>query len=258
MADDQDTKTEKHEFTSGIKKPGGGTYRYTAKERLFVYHYMTDPRHVAVKACREAGYNAISDASFRVIASNLLKKPHIIAAINHAFESLTMPKMEVLFRLGVIAQGSVEDLLNDDDEFDIELARRNGKAALIRKMKIKRTRRVVEQIVPEESFPTEDPRVMVIQGDGERREQLESSIIFEEITFEIHDPLRALELIGKHGRLFTDKLEHSGPEGVPLPDKPANVTIILPDNGRGDATARPATRATKKTTQDKDPEIKDA
>lgn len=261
MAKTKDEKTETLDFTSGIKKPGGGNYTYTGKERMFVYHYMTDPRHVATDACRNAGYNATTSGSFRVIASNLLKKPHIIAAVNAGFESLAMPKFEVLYRLGFIAAGSVEDLLNDDDEFDMSLARKNGTAGLIRKVKIKRTRRVVEQIVPDEMFETEDPRVKLLAGDGERREQIESSVIFEEITYEIHDPLRALELIGKHGKLFVDKFEHTGADGKDLPEAPATVAIFLPDNGRDDVTlpAQPAraTRATKKTTREGG-DVKDA
>ena len=41
-----------------------------------------------------------------------------------------------------------------------------------------------------------------------------------------NDKIRALELLGKHLKLFTDKVEHSGADGAPM------VLITLPDNGR--------------------------
>ena len=34
--------------------------------------------------------------------------------------------------------------------------------------------------------------------------------------FELHDPVRALELLGKAQKMFTDRHEHSGPDGSPI------------------------------------------
>jgi hypothetical protein len=67
---------------------------------------------------------------------------------------------------------------------------------------------------------------------------IQKAIIQEKIEFEIHDPLRALELIGKHERLFIDRSELTGKDGTPLiPEDSGRVIVYLPDNGRGDAKA---------------------
>lgn len=220
MAEDnpKDALYQKLLFTDQIRDRKGKLFRYTFKEAQFVFHYLTDGKHIGSRSAKLAGYEANTDLAFRVIASNLLKKPHIIAAINKAFESLTMPKMEVLFRLGRIAAGSIEDLLNEDNELDLEKARENESIGLLRKVEIKRTRREIKRT----AIDTPD--------DGEP-EILESSIIDETIKFEIHDPLRALELLGKNGKLFVEKFEHTGKDGRELPE-PAKVVVYLPDNGR--------------------------
>lgn len=216
----EDQQNEKGAFTDRIPDPDrpGSFYEYTAKEKLFVNAYLTDAKFVGSTAARMAGYNAGSDLAFRVIASNVMKKPRIRAAINEAFESLTMPKFEILFRLARIASGSLEDVLNDDGEFDIDVARDRDTAHLLKKIQI--TRDVVEVKASSNETP-----------DGD--ETIERSIFKETIKFEIHDPLRALELLGKHSKLFADKIEVTGKDGQPLND-PANVVIYIPDNGRGD------------------------
>lgn len=43
------------------------------------------------------------------------------------------------------------------------------------------------------------------------------------VEFELHDPVKALELIGKHHKLFTEKVEHSGEIGV------IGIDFIMPE-----------------------------
>jgi hypothetical protein len=241
-----DNKTELAHFCDGIRDPAGKLYHYTHREKLFVFHYLTDDRHVAVNAVREAGYGCTTYGSTRQMASEILRRPKIQAAINKAFESLVMPKMELLHRLSKVAGGSVEDVLNENDEFDMAYARKAGTAFLLKKVKIERD--VVE---------VKSETVGVLPGDeGEGEPEIfERSIIKEKVTFEIHDPLRAIEMLGKHARLFNENIQHLNRDGEPA-DQPAAVVIHLPDNGRGDATLskkKPARTRGRSETQTDEP-----
>lgn len=202
----KDQRHETQSFTDGIRDASGRLYKYTYKESAFVYHYLTDAGYCGTRAAKMAGYNCTTPGSFRNVSANLLKKDHIRAAINAAFEALTMPKHEILFRLGRIAAGDIVDVMNDDNDLDLNAARDRGTSFLIKKVEIKRARRADDD-----------------------------QVIDETVKFEIHDPLRALELLGKHSRLFVERVESTGKDGRPLiPENPASVIVYLPDNGRGD------------------------
>jgi phage terminase small subunit len=219
---------ERFGFTDGITDAAGKPYAYDLRERLFVYHYLSDPRHIASTAAEKAGYSATTNDGLRVRASILLKRESIKAAINAAFESLALPKMEIIYRLGRIAAGSIEDVLNEDNELDLDQARERGTAFLLKR--IKRTRDVIEI----KSVKTG------IDAEGEDVD-LEKIIVKEKVEFEIHDPLRALELLGKNGRLFVENIQKLDRHGDPTDaEDPATVIFYLPDNGRGDGDGRPA------------------
>jgi phage terminase small subunit len=49
------------------------------------------------------------------------------------------------------------------------------------------------------------------------------------IRLKTHDKVKALELIGKHLGMFTDKIEVTGKDGAAL-----SVTVYMPSNGRND------------------------
>lgn len=221
----EDVRTQRESFTDKVPNPDkpGNIYKYSAKEKLFVFHYLTDAEFNGSAAAKLAKYKAGSDLSFRVIASNLLKKPKIKAAINVTFEALTMPKFEVLYRIGRIAAGDLNDLLDDAGNFSIEAARERGTTHLLKKVSITRSRREVK-------------RTEVDTPDDAPAEFIESSIIDETIKFEIDDRLKALELLGKHSGVFPDsRISVRTGSGSAEVDEPANVVIFIPDNGRGDA-----------------------
>ncbi len=44
----------------------------------------------------------------------------------------------------------------------------------------------------------------------------EQTTVYDKIEFVLHDKMRALELIGRHLKMFVDKLEHSGAIGLKL------------------------------------------
>lgn len=222
-------------YTEDVRNEKGEPYEYTAKEKKFIAAYLNDPKHNATNAAASAGYKSDVPGTIRAQASRMMARPHIRAAINQAFESLAMPKMEIIHRLARIAAGSIADVMNDDNELDLDLARDNGTDWLIRK--IERRRDIVE-------VKTED----LDTPDGEVR--LERSIVRETVKFEIHDPLRALELLGKSSRLFIERVEATGKGGAALiPDGP-KVVFYLPDNGRGDADGE--TAAERSANDDRD------
>lgn len=220
-----DPKTEFASFCDGIRDPEGKVYKYTDRERLFVFHYLTDAGFVASKAVEMSGYQTSTPSSTRQMATEILRRPKIKAAINNAFDALVMPKTELLHRLSEIARGSVEDLLDDRDEFSMRQARVTGKANLIRKFKIERD--VIEVKTEKVDLPED------AEGDAEI---FERSIIKERVSFEIHDPLKAIELLGRNFRLFPAGVQNFDAKGEPSDAPPATVIIELPDNGRGDTT----------------------
>lgn len=223
------------DFCDRINNPAGGFYKYTPKERRYVRYYLTEAAFNQSKAAELAGYHPQQVSGYRTIACQLMKKPHILAAINRAFEALAMPKYEVIYRLGDIARGSLADVMNDDNELDLDLARRRGTFHLLKKVKIKRTKKIVEQVEEGESTELMNNRQRGPTIE-KSRDTIETSIVFEEIYFEIHDPLKAFEMLGKHGKLFTDKIDLAGAEGQPLIGEGAQVSIYLPDNGRDDTS----------------------
>jgi phage terminase small subunit len=225
-----------YSFTANVVDPAtGDPYEYTAKEILFITEYMSDDRHVATSAAEKAGYKSKSAGGMRVIASEVMARPRVRAAINQAFEALAMPKMEILFRLARIAGGSITDVLNDDNELDLDRAKAIGTDVLIKK--IERRRDVVEVKATETTG-----------GQDGESERLERMIIKETVKFEIHDPLRALDMLGKNARLFVDQLQTLGKDGKPAdPNGPApQVVLYLPDNGR---QAEPAANKAERTSR---------
>lgn len=220
-------------YTDGVLDHKGNPHHFTAKEKKFVAEYMNDPRHVAWIAAKAAGFgvDGTKDATFRVIASQLMAKDNVRSAINQAFESLTMPKFETLFRISTIAAGSIDDVLDTDGNFSIDVARERGSHILLKKIEIDR------DVIEVKESGGDDP--------------LERSVIKEKVKIQIHDPLRALELLGRHGKLFASNIELPGGGRVSIPEGDGTqVVFYIPDNGRGDADGEPESESkrTKKQT----------
>lgn len=149
-------------------------WRPTAKQRLFVAEYAACLN--ATQAAIRAGY---SERTARSIAAGLMRKPHILAAIDACFKALTMPATEILTRLTDIARGDIGDFINDTGRVDIAAVRRAGKLHLIRKI------------------------TATAKG---------------EITIELMDAQSALIQLGRHYKLFTDKFELDGVDLATLAD----------------------------------------
>jgi phage terminase small subunit len=155
------------------------------KQQVFVDEYLACLN--AAEAARRAGY---SEKTARSIGAENLTKPDIAEEIKRRVAERAMPAEEVLDRLGRMARGDMSDFwdIPDDGKPVLSLSgeRARDKLHLIRKLKVKTTSRMVGEI----------------------------EVVTTEIEIEPYDAQAALVHIGKHHKLFTDKVEHDLSEGA--------------------------------------------
>lgn len=178
----------------------------TDKEEAFCREYVIDWN--ATRAAIDAGYSKKMAGS---IGYENTKKPHIQAKIQEMLKEKVMDRDEVLARLADHARATHYPFIRIDADgfiyFDFSDDEAKKHFHLIKKIKTKRNRFIV--------------------GRGEKAEDWEG----EWVEVELHDPQRALELIGKHHNLFVDRDKEGNPI---LP----TVNVYMPQNGRdtnGDA-----------------------
>jgi phage terminase small subunit len=157
--------------------------RLTSKERLFVEHYLVCWN--ASEAARKAGYSV---KSAREIGYQNLTKLHIAEAVKERIAQIAMSADEVLLRLGEHARGDMGDFFDVDKNgnwaVNLKKAKRQKKLRLIKKVETT-TRLVGEDQTPETT-----------------------------IKFELHDAQAALVHLGRHHKLFTEKIEGNGINGA--------------------------------------------
>ena len=162
----------------------------TNKQRVFIEKYLQCWN--AAEAARHAGYSV---KTARNQASRLLSKANIQEEIQKRIDEKAMSADEVLLRLGDMARGDIGDFMDIESmsfNLALENAKEQGKTHLIKKVK---QRTIITQ-----------------KKDGDEEEN-------HWIELELHDSQSALVHLGKHHKLFTDKVEHSGDIGV-------DVTIV--------------------------------
>jgi phage terminase small subunit len=153
------------------------------KQRIFIEEYLRCWN--ATEAARRAGY---SETSARVIGHENLTKPDISEEIQRRIDDQAMSANEVLCRLADQARGTIEDYISFNHAphptftLDLDKARQRGVLHLIKKLKY--------------------------NSDG-----------YPEI--ELYDVQAALVMLGKHHKLFTDKIEHD------LSDRAADSAAAL-------------------------------
>jgi phage terminase small subunit len=187
-----------------MPKPPKGK-KLTAKEEAFCKEYVIDWN--ATRAAIHAGY---SKRTARTIASQNLSKLNIRERITELEKAKGMAREEVIARLSDQARATHYPFIRIDDDgfvyFDFSDQEALKHLHLIKKIKSKRERQ--------------------IRGKGELQEEWEG----EWVEVELHDPQRALELLGKHHSLFLDRDEKGNPI-QPI------VNVYMPNNGR-DQNAR--------------------
>jgi Phage terminase, small subunit len=156
----------------------------TKKQRLFVDEYLIDLN--ATQAAIRAGY---SPTSARQIADENMSKPDIKNAIDRAIAERSkrtgVNADRIIRELAKIAFVNPTDVINMDEATILDAATRDDTAA-ISSVKVKR-------------IPTED-------GDIVERE------------VKVYDKTKALELLGKHIGMFTDKFKVEGAIPIVIKD----------------------------------------
>lgn len=159
----------------------------TGKQAAFVEAYLIHRN--ATRAAIEAGYDGDYN-SCAVIGHENLKKVNIAEAISLRVKESCMSADEVLERLADHARGDIGDLLTDDGEsIDWQKAKKARKTHLVKKVSIRTERRTI--------------------GDDKEVETETRSI-------ELYDAQGALVQIGRHHKLFAEKIEVTGKDGKDL------------------------------------------
>lgn len=196
----------------------------TPRQRLFVEAFLGEARFNATEAARIAKYSG-NDKTLASVGSENLRKPEIQSAVAARISEAAMTANETLARLSQHARASVCDVLNADNKFDLDVARANKTDHLIKKFKVKRTSRIVKELNERGEYDTE----------------LETTILDEQIEFEMVDAQSALVHLGRFHKLFTDKQELTGKDDSPLMQPIADALLKVygdndgvDDDGGGD------------------------
>lgn len=150
------------------------------RQALFVEEYLRCFNRT--QAAQAAGYSRKTAYS---MGARLLKNVEIEEAISRRLNDSAMTADETMMRLAAHARGDVDDFLDDAGRFDIGKARKAQKTGLLKRLKIKETKRMIG----------------------------ETEVVTQEVDFELHDAQAALQLIGRHHKLFVDRTELTGKDG---------------------------------------------
>jgi phage terminase small subunit len=174
--------------------------KLTPKQQLFIKEYLVDLN--ATQAAIRAGY---SEKTAKSIGQENLTKPDIQRAIqsqmNTRAEKVEISAERVLQELGAIAFHDVNDVVYVDTR------------DYISGWKEVKPEKEGEPMIKE---PIMDTAQMVIVKDLSELTPLQRKSIAaikqgkEGIEIKFHDKIKAIELLGKHMKLFSDQLEHSG------------------------------------------------
>jgi phage terminase small subunit len=166
------------------------------KQKRFADEYVGPCNLNATRAAVAAGYSKKTAYS---IGHNLLKTPHVRAYIDQQLSLVAGSPSEVLTVLSRQMRGAVGDLLTDDGRIDMRELKARGLDSLIRKIDVKET---------------------VVPAAGNGPPQIERTY-----KVELYDAQSAAVQLGRIHKLFTDKIEHSGVNGMPLIPKDISLTI---------------------------------
>lgn len=154
----------------------------STKQLAFVEFYLTHWN--ATRAAIDAGY---SERSARSIGSENLTKPDIQTAIQERLVELKMSADEVLTRLSGHARGSIAPFLRRTPLGDLR------------------------------GFDLSDDQPLhLIHKVSLTTRTLKDDVIEEKTALELYDAQAALALLGRHHKLFVDKVEHTGADGESL------------------------------------------
>jgi len=178
--------------------------RLSEKHKKFIEEYLISWN---ATAAYRATYPKATYDSAGVLGSKLLGNIRIQEEISERLETRVMGANEVLARLADQARGSHYPFIriNPDGfiEFDFSDPEASRHLHLIKKIKTKRQRQIT----------------------AEKKDKASETWEHEWVEVELHDPQRALELIGRHHSLFIDR-DDGGKPIHPV------VNVYIPKNDR--------------------------
>lgn len=180
--------------------------KLTAKHQAFISHYLTC--WIGAEAARR------TDPTYKrpdQVAYEYLRIPEIQAEIQRRLVELKMGADETLTRLSDQARGSIADFIEvSEPSADMSEATDMQDAKAI----------------------AGGWRLSLVKAEQAGKlhliKKLKSGQWGPEI--ELHDPQTALALLGKHHKLFVDKVEHTGADGQPLFKVYEKTDVFDPDD----------------------------
>jgi phage terminase small subunit len=166
----------------------------TTKQRVFVERYLQNGFN-ATEAARYAGY---SEKTAYSIGQENLKKPEIESIIQARLDQEAMSANEVLHRLAEHARATADDFLTIE--------------------RVKRIRPPDNEGDQGEEYEVTIIRLDLVRASENGKLHLIKSLKDTKygIAVDLHDSQSALALLGKHHKLFVDRIEHTGKDGEDL------------------------------------------
>lgn len=149
------------------------------KQQAFIEFYLQTWN--ASEAARRAGY---SEKTARAIGAENLTKPDIQAAISDRLAEMKMSADEVLTRLAEQARGSLKPFLRVNRAGDLS------------------------------GFDLSEGQPLHLLKKASHSKRTYKDTTEETVAIELYDAQAALNLIGRHHKLFTDVTEHTGSVGI--------------------------------------------
>jgi len=159
-----------------------------AKQKRFVEEYLIDLN--ATQAAIRAGY---SKKTAKEQGCQLLTKLNIQQAIQKAMERRSkrteITQDRILKELAMIAFSDIKNYLDIEENTGVIIAKSfkdmpEGESRVIKAIK--------------------ENRAIKENADGTK------ITVYDKVTFELHDKMKALELLGKHLGMFVEEVKHSG------------------------------------------------
>jgi phage terminase small subunit len=160
--------------------------KHTDKQAMFIKEYIVDLN--GTQAAIRAGY---SENTARQEASRLLSNVNVRASINEEMEKrkerVECSQDEVIHNILAVLKADIKDFLGDDG--NIDLSKIND---------------------------YNSPVIKEITTDTTKTDKGDLHTEKKRVFLKLHDKLKAADMLGKHLKMFTDKIEVSGKDGGPI------------------------------------------
>lgn len=163
----------------------------TDRQQLFVMHYCDLLN--GTEAAARAGYDGTRNV-LAVTAHDNLRNPKIRAAIDARLALTTMPPVEIISRIGQMATADIAEFYTFKERRYRGKVKRSAELDLVKLLESGKS-----HLVKSVTWTQFGPRIEMVDAQA------------------------ALKLLGMHHRLFTEKVEHSGPNGGPIPIREVRV-----------------------------------